>query len=352
MIKSRQITIVPLADIVLDEGPRPIEPDAVSRLARSMSEIGMHTPVVVTFERFDTDERGRNDRLIYRVVTGRHRIAAARTLGWTEIETIRFEENGAIPEFGDIDVLTEMWALAENLHRAGLTKQQRDEQIRRYAELIELREHQSPQIDAIESQREDGKGHRPKGVASKVADETGLSKSTVERALNPERVAAEKERREAEKAQRQDERAEFDRQREANQENLPDHLKAYNARKVERIAARGATKADDAERIEFLLAENDELREANASLEAEVAAFKVDNAKWQEMKVQFERGGFEKVIADKDEEIRVLQTRLETESADKVSWMKSAKFWKTEAEKLGYGDDDVIPLAPRGGGNG
>lgn len=53
----------------------------------------------------------------------------------------------------------------------------------------------------------------------------------------------------------------------------------------------------------------------------------------------------------KDEEIRGLLTRVETESTDKVAWMNKAKFWKKEPEKLGYGDDDVIPLTPRVGGN-
>jgi hypothetical protein len=62
------------------------------------------------------------------------------------------------------------------------------------------------------------------------------------------------------------------------------------------------------------------------------------------MRVQFEQGGFEKVVADKDEEIRVLLTRVETESRDKVSYMRSADYWKAEAQKLGYGDDDFIPL--------
>jgi len=67
-----------------------------------------------------------------------------------------------------------------------LTKDQRDEHIRRYAELLEARaDVQSRQNVAIESKREDGRGHRPQGVASQVAAETGLSVRTVQRALNP-----------------------------------------------------------------------------------------------------------------------------------------------------------------------
>lgn len=80
----------------------------------------------------------------------------------------------------------ELWEIAENLHRLDLTKEQRDEHIRRYAELLEARANvQSRQNVAIESKREDGRGHRPQGVASQVAAETGLSVRTVQRALNP-----------------------------------------------------------------------------------------------------------------------------------------------------------------------
>lgn len=73
-----------------------------------------------------------------------------------------------------------------DLHRCDLTKDQRDQHIRRYAELLEKRHDvQSTQNAAIESKREDGRGHRPKGVAREVAEQTGLSVDTVRRALNP-----------------------------------------------------------------------------------------------------------------------------------------------------------------------
>lgn len=72
------------------------------------------------------------------------------------------------------------------VHRLDLTKEQRDGHIRRYAELLEARaDVQSRQTVAIESKRDDGRGHRPQGVASQVAAETGLSVRTVQRALNP-----------------------------------------------------------------------------------------------------------------------------------------------------------------------
>ncbi|WP_140869876.1 hypothetical protein [Sphingomonas oligophenolica] len=71
-------------------------------------------------------------------------------------------------------------------HRLDLTKEQRDEHIWRYADLLEARAEVSRQIDA--KPKSGPQGGRPVGVAKQIADETGLSKRTVERALNPKPV--------------------------------------------------------------------------------------------------------------------------------------------------------------------
>jgi hypothetical protein len=150
---------------------------------------------------------------------------------------------------------------------------------------------------------------------------------------------AEKEKTKAEKAAQQ---AENDRRREEHAAALPQAIKDREAAKADAIAARKTKPVN----VEALTAEVEELRETNAALEAEVAALKADNAKWEAMRVQFEQGGFEKIIADKDEEIRVLQTRVEAESRDKASWASKAKYWKDEARKLGWKNGDfTIDLA-------
>lgn len=81
-----------------------------------------------------------------------------------------------------------MWEIAENLHRAGLSKEQRDEHIRRYAELLATRE----EIQVGQNvQPEIGYKKPPpqtKGVAQQIADETGLSARTVRRVLAPEPI--------------------------------------------------------------------------------------------------------------------------------------------------------------------
>jgi len=167
MIKSHSIRV---EDIVVGERHRALSDDAVSRLAGSMKDIGLLQPVTVRI----VDEMMLDGDLTAGVpvlVAGGHRLAAARQLGWSHVDCV---------EVADDDVTAELCEIAENLHRHDLTKDQRDQHIRRYAELL-----QSRQNVAIESKRDDGRGHRPEGPASVIARETGLSKRTVERALAP-----------------------------------------------------------------------------------------------------------------------------------------------------------------------
>lgn len=164
-------------DIEIGERHRTLSEDAVQRLATSMRDIGLMQPISVRV----VDEMmvdGQMTAGVPVLVAGAHRLAAAKELHWSHIDCI---------EITDDALKAELWEIAENLHRHDLTKEQRDEHIRRYAEVLEAMkvELQSRQNVAIESKRSDGRGHRPLGVASQIASETGLSKRTVERALNP-----------------------------------------------------------------------------------------------------------------------------------------------------------------------
>ncbi|RUV94332.1 hypothetical protein EOA75_11805 [Mesorhizobium sp. M1A.F.Ca.IN.022.07.1.1] len=143
------------------------------------------------------------------------------------------------------------------------------------------------------------------------------------------------------KADRKAQQVEFDRQRDEARAKLPDAIRQSEAAKEAAIAQKLRTVQDltDAERIA-------ELEETVRILEGDIEKLKAENAKFGDMKVLFDQGGFEAVIAAKDEQIRVLNTRVSSESADKASWAKSAGYWKAQAQKLGYTsqDDIVIPL--------
>ena len=161
-------------DIEIGERHRALSNDAVERLAKSMAEIGLRHPVSVRI----VDEMMVDGELTAGVpvlVAGAHRLAAAKALGWDRIECIEVDDDA---------ITAELWELAENLHRLDLTKEQRDGHIRRYAELLQARRQVGQNVQ-IESKRADGKGHRPKSVATEVAEQTGLSARTVRRALAP-----------------------------------------------------------------------------------------------------------------------------------------------------------------------
>lgn len=94
----------------------------------SMSKIGIKTPITVC----GVSETGN----IF-LVAGRHRLEAAKRLGWTEIEAIILWD---CPEDE-----ARMWEISENLARAELTALERDEHV---AEWIRLAGKVSRQSDA------------------------------------------------------------------------------------------------------------------------------------------------------------------------------------------------------------
>lgn len=95
------------------------------------------------------------------------------------------------------------------------------------------------------------------------------------------------------------------------------------------------------------------MEEGQRVLEKENAVLAAQNKLFGEMKVEWDKGGFAEVVAGKDEVIAALKTRVERESADKASWMRSSDMWKKRAEEAGWSNDVVIDLdEPRGALNG
>lgn len=111
-----------------------------------------------------------------RFVKGRHRLEAAKRLGWTHIDCAVVD--------GD-EIGAELWEIAENLHRLDLTKEQRDEHIRRYAELLEAQRCAASIVPQNAEQSQPRIVGGPKSITTQVAEATGLSDDTVRRALSP-----------------------------------------------------------------------------------------------------------------------------------------------------------------------
>lgn len=161
--------------IFVGERHRALNEDGVARLQKSINEIGLRHPISIRV----VEEMEIDGELIAGVpvlVAGRYRLEAVRRLKWARVDCIEIEDNA---------LKAELWELAENLHRCDLTKEQRDEHIRRYAELLEAQ----AKIQVAQTATPEIGYKRPppqqKGVARQIAEATGLSKDTVRRALNP-----------------------------------------------------------------------------------------------------------------------------------------------------------------------
>lgn len=153
--------------VIVGQRHRALDEGRIEALAESMDALGLQQPITVHINGDDE----------VHLITGLHRLEAARKLRWEQIDASFVKLSPA---------RREMWEIAENLFRVDLTKEQRDEHIRRYAELIKEADAEQDVSPQTAAQPKSGpKGGRPKSIARKIADETGLSDDTVRRALNP-----------------------------------------------------------------------------------------------------------------------------------------------------------------------
>lgn len=174
---------IPIDDIFVLGERRAVDDEAVGALVSSIQMLGLQTPITVRIQADVPDpDTGEVLDSAYRLVAGRHRLEACRLLGWRDIPAI-------VRDCDEIDA--ELIEIVENLHRLDLTKAQRDQHIRRYAELLKAREEAARELSRQNDAKNDD-AHRPRGrpvgstgIASKVAEQTGLSTRTVQRALNP-----------------------------------------------------------------------------------------------------------------------------------------------------------------------
>lgn len=152
-MKSERVSI----DVIeISPSHRRANPATVASLAESMGRIGLMQPIQV----YAPDDQ------TALLVSGRHRLEAARSLGWEEIDAFLVD--------GDkIDL--RLREISENLHRAELTVQERSDQIAEWADLIEQKEKLRTTC-AVSG----GRGNE--GGTRKAARELGISESTVRQA--------------------------------------------------------------------------------------------------------------------------------------------------------------------------
>ncbi|NBK80051.1 hypothetical protein D5272_16080 [bacterium D16-76] len=81
--------LIPIKDIKLNPGRRDAEPEDIKKLADSIAELGLLNPITI--------DQG------HTLIAGRHRLEAAKLLGWTEIECTVTDLQGLQAELAEID---------------------------------------------------------------------------------------------------------------------------------------------------------------------------------------------------------------------------------------------------------
>lgn len=155
-----QIARIFLDEISVHERLRPMDEARVKPLADSMAALGLQQPISVWF---DAEAQS------YRLVAGRHRLEAAKQLGWEQIDAIE------VHDMSEID--RQIWEIDENLIRSELTPTQEAEHLAKRKELWGQRN--TGQTSA--SIRGPG---QPKQFAKDTADQTGRSKATINQAIS------------------------------------------------------------------------------------------------------------------------------------------------------------------------
>lgn len=152
---SRDIQMpITIDDIDIAGDRREVNTATVKRLADSIDKLGLRHPITV---------RERGER--YTLVAGRHRIEAFKKLGREHIPaTIAKMTNDE----------ARLWEISENLHRADLSKLERDEQV---AEWIKITERISSQV-AMKMER-----GRPESGINAAARDLGVDKDDAHRAV-------------------------------------------------------------------------------------------------------------------------------------------------------------------------
>lgn len=174
----RASELIAIRSIASLPGRRDVNKNAASALAESIKSIGLKTPITVRLVDGFVDFDGVVVDGQPVLVTGAHRLEAARLLGWDKIECYVFE--------GDNVLDAELWEIDENLCRHNLTPTEEAEHISRRKELWEARREQETAGATCATSLSDGRGAGPQhqeGFATATEKATGKSKASTNRAV-------------------------------------------------------------------------------------------------------------------------------------------------------------------------
>ena len=151
---------IPIYQINVNAGRREADPEAVQKLADSISKVGLLNPITVDQE--------------YTLIAGLHRLEAAKFLGWTEIKCTVSNLSGLLAELAEID---------ENLVRRNFDCVDEGEQLARRKEIYEMLhpETRRGKRNGQTSKTDAGSVLETKSFAQDTAEKIGVTPRTVER---------------------------------------------------------------------------------------------------------------------------------------------------------------------------
>lgn len=106
--------LVQISEIRINAGRREADPEGVQELADSISKVGLLNPITIDQE--------------HTLIAGLHRLEAAKSLGWTEIECTVSSLEGLLAELAEVD---------ENVVRRGLSAVEYSDLLLRRKEIYE-----------------------------------------------------------------------------------------------------------------------------------------------------------------------------------------------------------------------
>src|SRR6516162_8159059 len=115
-----KIEQVIVSTVVVPDGHRDVDPAVVDGLVESIKRVGLLSPILVRVSE--------DDNVPDILIAGRHRLEAAKRLGWDLIDGYCFAVD---------DAEARMREITENLHRSELTALERSEQIEEWRMLCE-----------------------------------------------------------------------------------------------------------------------------------------------------------------------------------------------------------------------
>ena len=153
---------IPIFQINVNAGRREADPEAVQKLADSISKVGLLNPITVDQE--------------YTLIAGLHRLEAAKRLGWTEIKCTVSNLEGLQAELAEID---------ENFVRKDLSNDEFRELLLRRKEIYEALhpETKHGMRNGQTSKNRNLRSLEAKPFAVDTAEKIGVSRATVERQI-------------------------------------------------------------------------------------------------------------------------------------------------------------------------